>query len=146
MSRCSAIWYEAVSALTTTKSQATPPHDQSCSAWVKVRSKPSPCAAPANTKMMGLSPEIERRHNRRLSHAGCCRSGCESASRPTVRGRCPACSPACCPACRHDSRCGLASVITKAVVRLWMALKFSVLKRSLRRRMPISVADISDAR
>ena len=71
------------------------------------------------------------RHSKRLSYTGGKAMGRESGSvlRVSVAGR-----------------SGLASVITKALVRLWMALKFSVLRRRLRRRMPINVADISEAR
>ena len=35
---------------------------------------------------------------------------------------------------------------TSAVVSVWMAAKFSALMRSARKRMPVSVADISEAR
>ena len=122
-SRCSTIRYDAGSAFTTTRSHATPPHDHRRIACASERIRPSPSGAPALTSRIGRSPEMPKRHSRRRSHtddtAPCARTA-------SVRGR--------------------ATVSSSAVVSDWMAASCSGLMRKLRKRMPASVADISEAR
>ena len=53
----------AGSALMTTRSQATPPHAHRRSACASVRSRPRPCATPAETSTIGRSPEMPKRQS-----------------------------------------------------------------------------------
>ena len=100
-----------------------PPQDQMRSACASARSSPRPCDAPADTSTIARSPEMPKRHSRRRSQAW---PGGPPARSAAERGR-----------VRHR---------TSAVLRLWIAAKFSAPMRSSRSRMPVSVADISEAR
>ena len=92
MPRLSGIRYDAGSWLTTTRSQATPPHDQRRSAWASERSRPRPCATPAETRTIGRSPEMPKRQSRRRSQTlgdrfGARRSGVRERAHEQQRGR-----------------------------------------------------------
>ena len=120
MLRCIGIRYEAGSWLTTTRSQARPPHDQSRSAWASERSRPRPCGD----------------------------AGRDEHDRPVARD---AEAPEQAPVADLGRvwllrRCGRAIESDSAVDSVWIAAKFSALMRISRRRMPVSVADISEAR
>ena len=98
-----------------------PPQDQSRSPWASERSSPRSCIAPADTSSTGRSPEMPKRHNSRRSQTS------------AVSVRVP-------------PGCGRVRLSTSAVFSVWIAAKDSALTRNVRRRMPASVAEISEAR
>ena len=123
ISRCTAIRYEVASEFSTTRSQAKPAQDHRLSPCTRERSRPSPCVALADTRMIGRSPEMPKRHNKRRSHTAAVKfwvgAGCS---------------------------CARVRFITSAVASVCSAAKFSAPKPSVRSRMPVSVADIRELR
>ena len=120
MLRLSGIRYDAGSWLTTTRSQATPPHDQRRSACASERSRPRPWRD----------------------------AGRDEDDRPVARdAEAPEQAPVA-DVARFRRRAGACatSESESAVESVWIAAKFSALMRISRRRMPVSVADISEAR
>ena len=84
---------------------------------------PSPWVELTSTSITGRSPEMSKRQSSRRSHT----------SRAALWGR-------------TARACGRVRLMTSALVRVCMAVKFSALIRKARRRMLVSVADISEAR
>ena len=117
---CSGIRYDAGSWLTTTRSQATPPHDQRRSACASERSRPRPCGDAGGD-------EDDRPVAR----------DAEAPEQPPVAD--VVASAVAAGACARSSS-------DSAVASVCIAAKFSALMRISRRRMPVSVADISEAR
>ena len=100
-----------------------PPQDHRRRPCASERSSPRSCIAPADTSSTGRSPEMPKRHNRRRSQTSfALASAWPDPDRTRVR------------------------LSTSAVLSVWIAAKVSALTRSVRRRMPASVADIKDAR